>query len=214
MNHKKVIFLCCILTAFISCGNKQGSSLIPEGSDAPPIDDSTAVVNQDKRDSADPEVIIDRVNAIYEAVASAYPEINDIAPSNDELDDAFCSSEWKTLVELINSKDAEDMGREGFFDSDYWIMAQDWGKISISDLKINVKDAVHADADLILHNLGSQTKVRLELVFERGEWFIGNFIDMTHNVDWKKNMVKHLEKKGKMKQDEAANDGIIEYEIP
>ena len=43
---------------------------------------------------------------------------------------------------------------------------------------------------------------------------IGNFIDETHKTDWKKNMMQYLEKKGKEQQEESADDGIIEYNIP
>ena len=210
---KKIILSCCIIMALTGCGNKDKANIIPLGNDAPPVEE-ISVNNGQKADSADPEVITDRVNAIYAAVAEAYPEINDITPSNDQLDDAYCTSEWKTLVQMVNSKDAENMGRGGFFDADYWIMGQDWGKITISGLKVDVKDNTHANAFFTLHNLGSQTKVQLELVFEHGEWLIGNFIDETHKMDWKKSMMQYLEKKGKQEQDESADDGIIEYSVP
>ena len=199
--------------ALTGCGNKDKANIIPLGNDAPPVEE-ISVNNGQKADSADPEVITDRVNAIYAAVAEAYPEINDITPSNDQLDDAYCTSEWKTLVQMVNSKSAENMGRESFFDADYWIMGQDWGKITISGLKVDVKDDTHANAFFTLHNLGSQTKVQLELLFEHGEWFIGNFIDETHKMDWKKSMMQYLEKKGKQEQDESADDGIIDYSVP
>jgi len=210
---KKTFFFCCIITVLISCGNKDTSNIIPVGNNAPPVEENIADQSQ-AEDSADPELIIERVKAIYAAVAEAYPEINDITPSNDQLDDAFCTAEWKTLVEMVNSRSAEDMGRDSFYDSDYWIMGQDWGKITISDVKASIKDNTHANALLILHNLGSQTRVRLELFFERGEWLIGNFIDETHQFNWKKSMFQYLEKKGKKQQDEKADDGIIEYETP
>jgi hypothetical protein len=199
--------------ALTGCSNKDKANIIPLGNDAPPVEE-TAASNGEKQDNADPELITDRVNAIYAAVAEAYPEINDITPSNDELDDAYCSSEWNTLVQMVNSKDAENMGRGGFFDADYWIMGQDWGKITISDLKVDVKDNSHANAFFTLHNLGSQTKVQLELIFERGEWLIGNFIDETHKMNWKQSMMQYLEKKGKQQQEESAGNGIIEYDVP
>ena len=208
---KKIIIARCMLTVLFGCGNKK-SNIIPEGNDAPKTDDTT--VKAENQNSANPEMIMARVNAIYEAVAAAYPEVHDISPSNDQLDDAYCSSEWNTLVQMVNSKDAETMGREGFFDSDYWIMGQDWGKISISDVKVDVKDNEHAKANFILHNLGSETKVTIELIFERGEWFIGNFIDETNKVNWKESMTKHLEERGMKAQEKAADDGIIEYEVP
>ena len=198
--------------AFASCGNKN-TNIIPMGSEAPPIEDNVTDKSQNQ-DSADPELLAQRINDIYATVAEAYPEINDITPSNDQLDDAYCTAEWNTLVSMVNSKDAENMGRGGFFDTDYWIMAQDWGKITISDLKVNLKDKTHANAFFTLHNLGKQTKVQLELFFEHGEWLIGNFIDETHKRDWKKSMLKYLEKKGKELQKESADDGIIEYDVP
>ncbi|MBO4719430.1 MAG: hypothetical protein J5658_06105 [Prevotella sp.] len=209
---KKNFLICCFLMALASCSNKDKANIIPLGNDAPPVEE-VATGNGQTKDSADPELITDRVKAIYAAVAEAYPEINDIPPSNDQLDDAYCTSEWNTLVQMVNSKDAENMGRGGFFDSDYWIMGQDWGKITISGLKVDIKDDTHANAFFILHNLGSQTKVQLELVFERGEWFIGNFIDETHKMNWKNSMMLYLEKKGKQQQEETADDGIIEYSI-
>ena len=211
MNSKKIILACCILSVLMSCG-KKSSGIIPEGNEALPIEAEAGP--SEEQHPASPEVIQDRVNAIYEAVAAAYPEINDIAPSNDELDDAYCSSEWNTLVQMVNSKDAENMGKEGFFDSDYWIMGQDWGKISISNVKVDVKDNQHANATFNLRNMDAVTKVTVELVFERGEWLIGNFIDETHKKDWKKEMMKHLEEKGKKAQEKDADDGIIEYDVP
>lgn len=97
-----------MLTVLFGCGNKK-SNIIPEGNDAPKTDDTT--VKAGNQNSANPEMIMARVNAIYEAVAAAYPEVHDISPSNDQLDDAYCSSEWNTLVQMVNSKDAETMGR-------------------------------------------------------------------------------------------------------
>ena len=213
MDMKKNILFGYFIMALTGCSNKDKANIIPLGHDAPPVEEVTTD-NGQKKDSADPELITDRVSAIYAAVAEAYPEINDITPSNDQLDDAYCTSEWNTLVQMVNSKDAENMGRGGFFDADYWIMGQDWGKITISGLKVDVKDNTHANAFFTLHNLGSQTKVQLEMVFEHGEWLISNFIDETHKMDWKKSMMQYLEKKGKQELEESSNDGIIEYSIP
>ena len=194
MDKKKIILFGCVIITLTGCSDKDKANIIPLGNDAPPVEEVTTD-NGQKKDSADPELITDRVSAIYAAVAEAY-------------------AEWKTLVQMVNSKDAENMGRGGFFDADYWIMGQDWGKITISGLKVDVKDNTHANAFFTLHNLGSQTKVQLELVFEHGEWLIGNFIDETHKMDWKKSMMQYLEKKGKQEQEESSNDGIIEYSIP
>ena len=191
------------MATLMSCGNKSASTSA--------VSEDTAIADHTEQTiPADPEYIKERVKAIYDAVAVAYPNIPDITPSNDSLDLAFCSNQWQTLVVMVNAKDAEEMGVDHFFESDYWIMGQDWGAISISDIKVDIKDNTHADVDLILHNL-SDINVKLEMVFDRGEWLINNFIDQTNEVDWKKSMKEYLEKKAKPRGNGGADSEITDY---
>ena len=67
-NMKKTFYFCCILTVLVSCGNKNTGNIIPVGNEAPPIEEDIADQSQDKN-PADPELITDRVKAIYAAVA-------------------------------------------------------------------------------------------------------------------------------------------------
>ena len=217
MNIKTILPLCfCSALLFLGgCqSSKSPATTIPEGSEAPgTVEQQTGeAASEAPRTKAD--AIVSRVNDIYTAVAEAYPEINDITPSSDQLDQQFCTAEWQALVAMINEKDARDVAQEGFFDADYWIMAQDWGKISISDVKAEVKDDEHATATFTLHNLGNDTKVRIDMRFENGEWLIANFINESHKYDYKKGMIKHLEEKSKQEAKEKADDGIIEYDVP
>ena len=50
------------------------------------------------------------------------------------------------------------------------------------------------------------------MVFERGEWMVDNFINLTNNFDWKKGMTKYME--GLEKKSQKEDNQIIEYEIP
>ena len=191
------------MATLMSCGNKSASTSA--------VSEDTAIADHTEQTiPADPEYIKERVKAIYEAVAVAYPNIPDITPSNDSLDLAFCSNQWQTLVVMVNAKDAEEMGVDRFFEADYWIMGQDWGVISVSDIKVDLKDNTHADVSLILHNL-SAIKVKLEMVFERGEWYIDNFIDQSKDIDWKQKMTEHLEKKAKPRGNGGTDGEIVEY---
>ena len=205
MNKKtitRIVLSGCVMAALMSCGSKSATNSASE--------DAAVADNSEITTPANPDQIQNRVKAIYEAVAVAYPDARDIAPSNDSLDLAFCSDEWQTLVTMVNAKDAEEMGVDHFFESDYWIMGQDWGAISISDIKVDIKDNTHADVDLILHHL-SDINVKLEMVFDRGEWLINNFIDQTNEVDWKKNMKEYLEKKAKPRGNGGADGEITDY---
>ena len=205
---KRFLFFCGIAALLSGCGgSKNAAPMIPMGSEVPQATTET-VAEETVSSPTEPAVIENRVKAIYESVALAYPDVPDLTPSNDSLDLAYCSMEWQTLVEMINAKDADDASSEKFFDSDYWIMGQDYQNISATDIKAEVKDNTHADATLNLHNCGKTTKVRLEMVFERGEWFIANFIDEKNHIDWKQKMLKHLE----TKKEEPKKTDIIEYE--
>ena len=206
---KKVILLCSVVFALASCNSGKGSAPI-----IPSIDDDVVLTDSTDTDTlvhADPTVIEERVKYIYEAVRRAFPEIHDISPSTDSLDMAFCSSQWQAIVAMVNTKDAESLGGTGFFESDYWIMGQDWDKISVSNVKANLKDDTHADVTFDLHNI-TTTKVKLQMVFERGEWMVDNFINLTNNFDWKKGMTKYME--GLEKKSQKEDNQIIEYEIP
>ena len=207
---KKLLTISILLAALASCGGNKSSNLIPMAEGGWMADTTKTEDNS----HADPALVEERVKAIYEHVAAAYPDLPDLTPSNDSLDLAFCSGHWQSLVALVNEKDAASMGSEHFFDADYWIMGQEWGNISATDVKATVKDNTHAEATLLLHNCGTATKVKLEMVFERGEWLIDNFIDQTRGDDWKKNMIEYIEQKeaAKGKNGDAKDDGIIEYE--
>ena len=193
------------MATLMSCGSKNANTNTVGEETA--VADST---NTEVANPADPDHVLSRVNTIYEAVAKAYPDVRDIPPSNDSLDHSFCSDQWQTLVTMVSAKEAEEMGSDTFFDADYWIMGQDWGAISVSDVKVDLKDNTHADVDLILHNL-SDINVKLEMVFERGEWYIDNFIDKTNDVNWKKNMTEYLEKKAKPRGNGGADGEVVEY---
>ena len=206
---KKLLFLCSVALALTSCYSGNNSKPVIPSIDDEVVTDSTSAEVQNH---ADPVLIEERVKLIYEAVARCYPEIHDLSPTTDSLDMAFCSTQWQTLVGMVNEKDASSMGGTGFFDTDYWIQGQDWGKIGISNVKVKVKDDSHADINLDLHNITTK-KVKLQMIFERGEWMIDNFIDETNKVNWKQNMTKYLEEKKEEKQSKLDQE-IIEYEIP
>ena len=175
------------MVALTSCGNKNASSVIRVGEEEAVVDST----NAETVNPADPELIANRVSSIYEAVATAYPEIRDITPSTDSLDLAYCSSQWQTLVAMVNAKDAEEMGVDHFFDADYWVMGQDFDKPTASNLNLVEQKGNHAVVDLDINNF-EVTHVRLELVNERGDWYIDNIIDLDHDLNWKEEMEDYL----------------------
>lgn len=105
----------------------------------------------------------------------------------------FCTHDWNDWVTQVTSYDAtHNDGGIGFFEADYWIMGQDWGELSVSDVKVTEMTDTTATVELNLHNLGSVIALRLNMCQEDGTWKIDNFIDVTHDLDWKAGMKEYL----------------------
>ena len=83
-------------------------------------------------------------------------------------------------------------------DVDHWIMGQDWGELSVSDVRVASMTDSTATVELNLHNLGNVNLVRLDMIVENGAWRIDNFIDVKNDFDWKTRMKEYLtQEKGK-----------------
>ena len=139
--------------------------------------------------------VLHRVEQIYKEVAAEYAKYDEDFESMDDdgLDDRFCSDEWKGLVAKVVDFDSTNNPDEiGFFDADYWVMGQDSQDLSASDFNLVEEKGDHAIVEFNLHNCGSITKVRLEMVRERGDWFIDNFIDLDNAINWKEEMKDYL----------------------
>lgn len=139
--------------------------------------------------------VLHRVEQIYKEVAAEYAKYNEDFESMDDdgLDDRFCSDEWKGLVAKVVDFDSTNNPDEiGFFDADYWVMGQDFQDLSASDFELVEEKGDQAIVEFKLHNCGSITKVRLEMVRERGDWFIDNFIDLDNAINWKEEMKDYL----------------------
>lgn len=147
----------------------------------------------------DTAAVVQRVNDIYTDVFQHYelmasPDWNRRLTGIKPPAVKFCTRDWNDLVTQVTSFDATNVpdGQMGFFDADYWIMGQDWGDLKVSDVQVKAMTDTTATVELNLHNLGSATTVRLEMLQERDDWRIDNFIDLTHDIDWKANMKEYL----------------------
>lgn len=151
-----------------------------------------------------------RVRDIYAAVFHVYnledslrnaeePVVDGVLDESNDFNGQYCSHEWNKLVKSINENDVlRHEGEQGFWEADYWIMGQDWGELSVSDIKVFLLKGDSAAVEFQLHNLGNMINVVLDMVHEDGEWKIDNFTDITNGMDWKATMKRYLE-------DEQAN---------
>ncbi len=83
----------------------------------------------------------------------------------------------------------------GFFDADYWVMGQDWGDLALQNIQVRIRDDSHATVTFEMDHLNDNPKqVRLDMIYEGGNWRIDNFIDRKHDLDWKKSMHEYVGK--------------------
>ena len=152
--------------------------------------------------SLDTAGLIERVNGIYQGAFEQYSLMdslrkageNDITMAN--LDSLYCSQDWNEWVGRVNEFDKKNSeGMVGFFDADYWIMGQDWQDLGVSDVAVTAMTDSTATVALNLHNCGSVTPVRLEMVKEADEWRIDDFISNEPAIDWKASMKEYLTEK-------------------
>lgn len=121
-----------------------------------------------------------RVENIYNHVAKEYNKCNESSeftiPNNDIFDELYCSTDWNaTLKKALESQpDSDDIG---LFEFDYWIFGQDFGSISVTDVKVTKLEGDSAVVMLNLHNLGSVNKINLKMVYERDNWYIDDMCD-------------------------------------
>ncbi len=78
----------------------------------------------------------------------------------------------------------------------YWVMGQDFSKkIYATDLnleKLLMDDTPwEAAVTLKLHNF-SEIPVRVNLIYEGGEWKVDDLTDLSNDLDWKKSMKEYL----------------------
>ncbi len=105
----------------------------------------------------------------------------------------FCTRGLNRLFIKVNDIDSlQHAGEVGFFDADYWIMAQDWQDLYISDVEVLSKTQEEASVQFQLHNLGTSKPIALSLKMESGMWKIDNIVDVNADYDLQKAMQKYL----------------------
>ena len=176
----------------LSCGGNQSSS--PAG-DASSPSSSTPSPSASDATSTESDVV-KRVEQIYNDVLS-----NNYAAEEEEgidnqvtvsPDEKYCSQSWNALLgKVIDFDTTHHPDDIGFFEADYWIMGQDFDHPTASHFELVEENADRAVVDFELHNFGV-THVRLQMVKERGGWYIDNFIDLDNDFDWKAGMTDYL----------------------
>ena len=134
-----------------------------------------------------------RVQDIYNDVFKQYMELNQQEAGKQQVnnDSVYCSADWNRCIARVDSVNQLN-GTIDILDADHWIMGQDWGELSVSDVQVTSMTDSTATVELNLHNLGNVIPVRLGMIVENNAWRIDNFIDVKNDYDWKARMQEYL----------------------
>jgi len=193
---KKLTFIMIAMTAitFVACGNKTTGNNDNGDEDSVFMLDGPGSVYEPTEEEVG-QYALETVQEVYEAVGQAYSS-EDWQTQSNELDKKFCSKDWNATVKSVIEKDNQTPEEMGFFDADYWVMGQDFSKkIYATDLnleKLLMNDTTwEAAVTLKLHNF-SEIPVRVNLIYEGGEWKVDDLTDLSNDLDWKKSMKEYL----------------------
>ena len=159
---KKLIFPAIVAVMMLSaCGSKTNNfAETAETADSLTTDSAEA--------KAAPDINLDSVKHTKDYIAQRIDTIYKY--KNDGL---YCSERYCALQsEVIKLSDERD---EIYFDGDHWINGQDIDpKWSYKVKKIELEGDSVAWADITIHNF-SDSRVKLRLLYERGDWFVDDF---------------------------------------
>ena len=153
---KKLAFLSCLvaIAMMTACGNKTKEG---QGADSLAADSlNEAAVNQDSMRHT-VEYITQRLDSIYKM----------------HSDEKGCSEHYKALVEKAGELSMKTNGV--FLDGDHWVNGNDIDPKFYAKLKkvLEMNDST-AKVEMNVHNFHDQ-KIILDLVYERGDWYVDNF---------------------------------------
>ena len=193
---KKLTFIMIAMTTitFVACGNKTTGNNDNGDEDSVFMLDGPGSVYEPTEEEVG-QYALETVQEVYEAVGQAYCS-EDWQTQSNELDKEYCSKDWNATVKAVIEKDNQNPEEMGFFDADYWVMGQDFSKkIYATDLTLErllMDDTPwEAAVTLKLHNF-SEIPVRVNLIYEGGEWKVDDLTDLSNDLDWKKSMKEYL----------------------
>ena len=141
-----------------------------------------AACASDKADKHSEAYLSERITAIYDDVFGVYNENNTanglavIEQRNFEKD--YCSADFNAVLKQVEDYDKAHAEEDdlGYYESDYWIQGQDWQDLAMKIESISELTEKSAKVRIVITNFGEETLVELPMVYERGDWYIDNFV--------------------------------------
>ena len=180
---------------FTSC--QSSSKEIPESGSSEEIQKDTIISDSLQSEMAlaiERQVVLERVRSIYSLIKQECTYLGG-SVDNDFLDKSFCSKRWNDLLMAVRRKEFQTNSL--FFEVNRWTMTYDSNLISfdefeVADCYIGPDNEKTATVNFTVYAADSYTPVRIELVYEDGQWKIDNFYHMKYMLNLRQSMYRYI----------------------
>ena len=140
------------------------------------------------------QVVLERVRSIYSLIKQECTYLGG-SVDNDFLDKSFCSKRWNDLLMAVRRKEFQTNSL--FFEVNRWTMTYDSNLISfdefeVADCYIGPDNEKTATVNFTVYASDTYTPVRIELVYEDGQWKIDNFYHMKYMLNLRQSMYRYI----------------------
>lgn len=120
------------------------------------------------------------VDSIYSQVFAWYAKAEkdlSLLQESPDFEALYTSSDYNKLFREVKAIDDSIPAGEavGFFDYDHWVCGQDFQDLSMTIASCTKEDAQRCSVVVKVHNCGTDSFVRLDMVHEEGRWLIDDF---------------------------------------
>lgn len=141
------------------------------------------------------QVVLERVKCIYGLIKEETTYLGGNV-DNDWLDKAFCTKAWNKLLMAVRRKEFQTNSL--FFEVNRWTMAYDtnlvrFDEFEVADCYIGPNNEKMAAVNFTVYDPDSYTPVRVELVYEDGQWKIDNFLHLKYMLNLRESMYQYLD---------------------
>ena len=141
------------------------------------------------------QVVLERVRSIYGLIKQECTYLGG-SVDNDWLDKAFCTKAWNKLLMAVRRKEFQTNSL--FFEVNRWTMAYDtnlvrFDEFEVADCYIGPNNEKTAAVNFTVYDPDSYTPVRVELVYEDGQWKIDNFLHLKYMLNLRESMYQYLD---------------------
>jgi hypothetical protein len=158
----------------VACGNKTGQA---SDADSTAMDstvtDSVVVAAADEKHS--PDYVRQRIDSIYSPYKNPkYDKVGmRLMKPRGDFDAMYCSMRYKNLLQKAEAMAGED---DIVLDYDHWTNSQDDNNFTCQVGKIGSMTDSTAVVQVKAKNGGKPYDILLSLIFERGDWYVDDFL--------------------------------------